>query len=112
MVIGIVSNLAFEFEDSLQGMREVFPIAHDLILFERIPNGFRINFLESRDFDIFFLDQTNDSAVREHYRWLRITSEEFFKEKQQSIKEILIEQQRKRLDKLAQKRKRRASKRG
>jgi len=106
LAVEFVSNVGFAFEDYHHAMMETFPLAGYCIHFEKIPNGMRTNFLESRDFDLLFFNQTDDSAVREHYRRLGITSEEFFKQRQQSIQEILTELQKKRLDKLAQKRKR------
>jgi hypothetical protein len=97
LVVDFVTNLGFAFEDYHDAMRETFPKIGYCMHIEKIPSGQRINFLEPFDFDVLFLKQLDDAAVREHYTKLGIFSEEYLKLRKQSNREILAELAQKRI---------------
>ncbi len=108
-VVDFVTNMGSAFDDYHNAMRETFPLIGYCIHVEKISSGFRIHFKEDFDFDILFLNQIDDAAIREHYKALGVTSEEFFARRKQSIQEIFAELQQDRIFKLKEKRKKKST---
>ncbi len=104
IVVDFINNVGFAVDDYFQAMGETFPEIGYNLWIEIIPGGKRLNFLEPFDFDILFFNQFDDASVREHYRKLGITSEEFLTQRKQALLDLWAEIRKKRPEKIKQKR--------
>ncbi len=91
VVIDFVTNLGFFFDEFVSAIRKSFTLAGYCVQYETIPNGVRMHFLEKEDFEIFFSNIFDDQAMREHYRFFGITSEDYFRERKAALLEVAQE---------------------
>ncbi len=103
LIIQLITNVGYTFDEYHRAAMKVFPHAGYNVHFEKIPNGLQINMLEEFDFEATFIIPTDQNSIREHYRKLGITSEEFFKERQHIYEEILGEMSAKRIQRIQRK---------
>ncbi len=104
LIVQLITNVGFTFDEFHRAARKVFPYAGYNVHFEKIPNGLKVNMLENFDFEALFVNFTDEKVMREHYRQLGITSEEYFRERQRAFQEIQEEMKQKRIQRIAKKR--------
>jgi predicted ArsR family transcriptional regulator len=91
LVIQLVSNVGFAFDDYTRAMMEVYPLIGYCIYVEKIPNGLRMNFKEERDYKAYFTEYDSEDDIRALYASFGIESEEFLEGRKQILQEILEE---------------------
>ncbi|OLS12091.1 MAG: hypothetical protein RBG13Loki_4289 [Promethearchaeota archaeon CR_4] len=104
LVVQLITNVGFTFDEYHRATMKIFPHAGYNVLFEKIPNGLKINLLEEFDFEALFVSQVDENSTREHYAKLGILSEEYLTERRSALIEIMEEMRRKRLLKVEKKR--------
>lgn len=104
LVIQLLTNVGFTFDEYHRAAMKVFPYAGYNVLYEKIPNGMKINMLEDFDFEALFVNQIDDASIREHYRKIGIISEEYLKERQRAFQEIQEEMKARRMQRTKKKR--------
>jgi hypothetical protein len=105
LIVQLITNVGFTLDEYRRAARKVYPYAGYNVFLESIPNGLKISMLEPFDFEATWVIHIDENSIREHYHKIGITSEEYLKERQRALQEILEEANKKQIQRAAKKRK-------